>query len=307
MPLPNFLVVGAQKCGTTALYYHLKQHPQVYMSPEKEPHFFALEGETIVFRGPRDKEILDHIAVTDIEAYRELFAGVSNETAVGEASAVYLYSPKAPGRIRYHVPDAKLIIIIRQPAERAYSSFLHMVRDGREPFKDFERALEEEEARVRDNWSPIWHYKRAGFYHDQLERYFDTFGRDQVKVYLYEDFVSNPGGVLQDVFRFLSVDDTFVPDLSTRYNVAGVHRNKSLHAVHSFLIKPHPLKSAFKPLVPKGLRRRAVTRLVNSIRSQNLVKPPFPAEVRERLVAHYREDIFKVQELIRRDLSAWLR
>jgi hypothetical protein len=304
--LPNFLVVGAQKGGTTALYQYLKQHPEVYMSPVKEPHFFAFEGERLDLRGPRDLEILSHIAVTEVEAYRELFRGTSGETAVGEASAVYLYSPKAPERIKHHIPEAKLIAVLRHPAERAYSSFLHMVRDGREPLDDFAAALEAEEARIRGNWGHIWHYKRAGFYHAQLERYYERFEREQIRVYLHEDLDEDPAGVLRDVFRFLGVDGAFVPDTSTRHNVAGIHKSKSLHALHAFLIEPRPIKAALKPLLPTGLRRLAVALLVNGIRNRNLVKPPFPAEVRARLVEEYREDVLKVQGLIGRDLSKWL-
>lgn len=307
MTLPNFLVIGAQKAGTTALYYYLKQHPQIYMSPEKEPHFFALEGEAIDFRGPRDKEILNDIAVTEPETYHELFKGVSDEKAAGEASAVYLYSAKACNRIEHYVPEAKMIAILRDPAERAYSSFLHMVRDGREPLEDFGRALREEEARIRDNWGPIWHYKQAGFYCGQLKRYFETFDREQIRVYLYEDLKDDPGGTLKAIFQFLEVDDTFDPDVSGKYNAAGVPRNRSLHVLHGFLIKSHPLKSALKPFVPRNLRRQAVRRLVNGIRNRNLVKPSFPPEIREQLVADYKQDVLKLEDLIQRDLSGWLR
>lgn len=306
MVLPNFLIIGAQKSGTTAFYHYLRQHPQVYMSPEKEPHFFALEDEGIDSRGPRDKEILNHIAVTDIEDYKELFAGVTGEKAVGEASAVYLYSSRASERIKRRIPEAKMIAVLRHPAERAYSSFLHMVRDDREPLDDFGRALDEEEIRIRDNWGPIWHYRRSGFYYGQLQRYFEAFGRDRVRVYLYEDFTDDPHGVLQDVFRFLDVDPTFSPDTTVRHNVAGVPKSKALHAAHNLLIRPHPLKTFFKPLFPEKMRRSAIQRMVNSIRNRNLVKPPFPEEVRARLVVDYKEDVLKLQDLIGRDLSEWL-
>jgi hypothetical protein len=300
MPLPNFLIIGAQKSGTTALYHYLKQHPQIYMSPVKEPYFFALENEELNFRGPRDLEILSQMVVTDFGAYCELFRNVSNEMAVGEASAGYLHSPKALERIRRYAPDAKLIAVLRDPAERAYSSFLHMVRDGREPLGDFERALQAEETRIRDNWGPIWHYKQKGFYYGQLKRYFEAFGRDQVKVYLYEDLKGDPLGMLQDTFRYLAVDDAFVPDMSLRHNISGVPKNRALH---SFLRRPHPVKSAAKLFVPEGVR----VRLVTSLRNRNLSRPPrLSPEVRGRLVGEYREDILRLEELIQRDLSGWL-
>jgi hypothetical protein len=298
--MPNFLVIGAQKSGTTALYHYLRQHPQVYMSPVKEPHFFVFENKDVDYRGPRDREILSQMVVTEIEAYSKLFGGVTDETAVGEASAGYLHSPEAPGHIRRHAPGAKLIAVLRDPAERAYSSFLHMTRDGREPLDDFEHALEVEEARIRDNWAPIWHYKRAGFYRPQLERYFEAFGRGRIRVYLYEDLREDPLGMLRDVFSFLGVDDDFRPNVSLRHNVSGVPRSRALHGL---LGRSHPLKSAVKPFVPEVARLRLVT----SLRNHNLSRPsPLSPRIRGRLIENYREDILRLETLIGRDLSGWL-
>jgi hypothetical protein len=305
MTLPNFLIIGAAKSGTTALYEYLKQHPQIFMSWNKEPHFFAFEGGKPRFQGPGDQKLYNHIVIDDVEAYRRLFQGASNETAIGEASANYLYIPRARDRIGHYVPEAKLIAVLRNPVERAYSSFLHMTRDGREPLGEFAQALQAEQERIQNNWGPIWHYKRAGFYYAQLRRYYEAFDREQIKVYLYEDLRDNPIGMQKGIYRFLGVDDTFVPDVSARYNVSGVPKNKQVHAIYTILIKPHPLKSVLKPLFPSGLRRRLVASTVNAIRNRNLAKPPFPTEVRRQLIRTYREDILRLQELIQRDLSEW--
>jgi hypothetical protein len=306
MTMPNFLIIGAAKSGTTALYEHLKQHPQIFMSWLKEPHFFAFEGEKPRFQGPGDQDLYNHIVVDDVEDYRSLYQGVSEEIAIGEASANYLYLLRARDRIRHYVPEAKLIAVLRNPAERAYSSFLHMTRDLREPSDDFAQALEAEQERIQNNWGPIWHYKHAGFYYEQLKRYYEAFGAEQIKVYLYEDLIDNPIGLQADIYRFLGVDDAFVPDVSARYNVSGAPKNKQLHALHTFLMRPHPLKSILKPLLPSGLRRRLLERTVNEIRNRNLAKPPFPIEVRRQLIETYREDIRRLQVLIQRDLSKWL-
>lgn len=300
MTMPNFLIIGTQKAGTTALYYYLKQHPQIYMSSLKEPHFFALEGQKLDFRGPHEQEEINSISVTDIEAYRALFQGVLDETAIGEASAMYLYSSKAPERIHHYIPDAKLIAILRDPAKRAYSSFSQMTRDGRESLTSFAQALQEEEKRIRHHWVPIYYYQQMGFYYTQLKRYFDTFGQDQIRVYLYEDLNTKPGSVLQDIFRFLGVDHTFAPDTSLRHNVSGIPKNKVLH---TFLGNQYPIKSLFKPLIPERLRQR----LVVSLQNLNLEKSPsLSPELRKQLVNVYREDILKLQDLIQRDLSEWL-
>ena len=306
MTLPNFLVVGAQKAGTTALYNYLRQHPEIYMSSVKEPHFFAFEGEELNFQGPRDQEILSRMVVSDSKSYQALFEGVSTETAIGEASAMYLYDPKAPYRIEHHVPEARLFAVLRNPVDRAYSAFLHMIRDGREPLTDFARALEAEQERIQNNWGPIWHYKNMGFYHKQLSRYYEVFGREQIRVYLYEDLNDDPLDVLRDMYAFLGVESTFVPEVSGRYNVSGVPKSRRLHTLHSFLRGRSPVKSALKPLLPKRLRRWLVKGLLRSLQTRNLVKPPLPEEVRGHLVEAYREDVLKLQGLIGRDLSKWL-
>jgi hypothetical protein len=193
MTMPNFLIIGAMKSGTTALYHYLRQHPQVYMSPKKEPRFFALEAERLYLDRTDDQKPLQTLSsVADIEAYRALFEGVSKEVAIGEASHWYLYSPRLreseqhyiPEVIKHYTPSVKLIAVLRNPAERAYSQFLHFVRSGLEPLTDFAQALREEEARKRNNW-PFENYLSRGFYYDQLKRYFDRFAHDQIKVYLY--------------------------------------------------------------------------------------------------------------------------
>ena len=141
MVMPNFLVIGAAKAGTTSVYEYLKQHPQIWMSPLKETNFFALEGETLNFRGPGDQDYINRFSITKIEDYLNLFQGVSNQVAIGEVSPLYLYSLKAPERIRHYTPDTKIIIILRNPVDRAYSSFLHLIRDGREQIRNFAQAL----------------------------------------------------------------------------------------------------------------------------------------------------------------------
>ncbi len=306
MTMPNFLIIGAGKSGTTSLYEYLALHPEVYMSPVKEPNFFALEGQSLDFGAPENMtRNINSWSVTNLEAYRDLFGGVSGEKAIGEASPLYLYFPDAPGRIRRYIPDARLIAILRNPADRAYSAFTHLVHHDVEPFTDFDRALQEEEARIEANWEWTWHYKRAGFYYEQLSRHYETFDRDQIRVYLYEDLRDDPIGLLRDLFRFIGVDEAFAGTLTadalTKHEASSFPRSRALH---HFLKYPNPFKSALKPLLPKGLRRTARYRL----RSWNLAKPPaLSPKIRRNLTALYREDIEKLQDLIGRDLSGWLR
>jgi hypothetical protein len=299
MVIPNFIVIGAAKAGTSALYDLLDQHPQIYMSPEKEPMFFAFKDEKLDFRGPGDDRSANYYAVTDLEAYQSLFKGVSDEVAVGEASALYLYHPKAPERIFRYIPEVKLIAILRDPVLRAYSNFLHLIRDGREPVPDFIQAIQQEESRISNHWEWFWHYRKLGLYYEQLKRYFDIFNSGQIRVYLYEDFTGDSLKVLRDIFSFLAVDDTFVPDLSIKVNVSGIPRNR---AWHTFLREPNPIKDILKPLLPVRLGRRLKTNLHNL----NLDKPKVAPEIRQELIPLFREDILKLQDLTQRDLSKWL-
>jgi|SRR5215210_1688650 len=291
MTMPNFLIIGAMKSGTTALYYYLEQHPQIYMSPVKEPNFFCVEGQ----------ENPDPKSTSDSETYRRLFKSASGERALGEASHCYLYKAEAIERIKYYVPEAKFIAILRNPVDRAYAHFLHMVRNGTEPFADFTQALQEDESGSHRNRTPQ-DYIGRGFYYVQLKRYFDNFPPDRIKIYLYDDLNSTPIDTLQDAFRFLGVDDSFVPDVSVKHNVSGYPKSRVLDK----LLTLGPVTHALKLYLPAELRWR-LSKVHDKLKSRNLVKPPpVQTTVRRHLIETYREDTLKLQELIRRDLSGWL-
>ncbi|MEQ9621323.1 sulfotransferase family protein [Coleofasciculus chthonoplastes] len=296
MVLPNFLIIGAAKAGTSSLYYYLQQHPQIYMSPVKEPKFFALEGEPLDFQGP--DQGINRTSRTSLAAYSELFQDVSDEIAIGEASPLYLYSFKAAIRIKHYLPNVKLIAILRHPVDRAFSSFAHLVREGYETLS-FAEALREEPTRIQQKWAPLFYYKQQGFYYTQLKRYFDTFERSQIKLYLYEELAANSTAVVQDIFRFLGVDDTFIPDLS-RKNISGVPKSRRLYSLFN---RDNPIKSALKPFFSEQLRRS----IAEKFDKQNLgAKPILLPEDRQDLLKLYKEDILKLQNLIQRDLSHWI-
>lgn len=290
--MPNFFIIGAMKAGTTALYFTLKQHPDIFMSPIKEPNFFAFEGQ--------EKPIFvegEEVIYTELAEYRALFDRSNGKKAIGEASHAYLYIPEATHRIRLTVPDARLICILRNPVDRAYSHYLYLLRDGYEPIDTFEHALNKEDSRIADH-QQLGHYFHRGLYSQQLKRYFDDFPRDQIKVYLYEELTNNPITLAQDIFKFLGVSDAFIPEVSIKRNPSGVPKNKWLHAL---LVKPNPAKSFFQPLLSERLYRVAT-----QIRDQNLVKPELSPELRTKLIARYRDDILCLQDQIGKDLSAWL-
>jgi hypothetical protein len=302
MTMPNFFIIGAQKAGTTSLYYYLKQHPQVYMSPIKEPFFFDHElnarGEVVraKFGGPGPP----HIKFANIGEYRTLFRGVSGEKAIGEASVLYIYAPGTAERIKRYVPEARVIALLRNPADRAYSAFLHAVRIGREPLTDFAQALRDEEDRIRDNWHYVFHYRNRGLYHAQLERYFEVFGREKVGIWLYEDLRDDPVGVVQSALRFLGVDDTFTPDISAKYNPARVPRSEIARFTIRFMNTTLPVVGKVSPAASERFRQLVNSRILAE-------SPSIDPEIRQELIEGYREDISRLQELIGRDLSVWLR
>ena len=297
MPLPNFLIIGAAKSGTTSLYRYIGQHPDVYVSPIKELRFFVLNGSGAqLYRGPTDDS---RYPVTCLGDYLSYFEGAAAETAIGEATPDYLVVPEVPKRIRQRIPHARLIAILRDPTERAYSHYLYLRLCGEEMLESFADALATEDERFARNWSPGWWYRRGGLYFEQLSRYHAQFDPSQIRVYLYEDFCERPVDLIKDVFGFLGVDDTFEPDMSIRYQQGGLPRSATIHAI---IRKPGPIKSVYRLLVPARHRER----LTKAIKSKNLVKPGLDPEIRRQLIDFYREDILRLQDLIGRDLSAWL-
>ena len=218
MILPNFIILGAAKAGTTALYHYLRQHPEIGMSRIKETNYLALKGHPLDFQGPGDADYIKRFSVTTADGYRDQFLDCGGKKAVGEASPLYLYHPDAPAAIRATVPEARLIAILRNPVDRAFSAFLHLVRDGRETTRDFAEALRLEPERIAAHWEHIWHYVGMGRYAEQLERYYAMFPREQIKVIVYRDFRTDPVGVMRDIYRFLDVDDAFQADQTTRHN-----------------------------------------------------------------------------------------
>jgi hypothetical protein len=300
MMMPNFLMIGAAKAGTSSLYAYLRQHPEVFLSEVRECDFFALEGQSPSFSGPGDRVAFRRY-VTTLQAYQGLFRRAGERPAVGESSDLYLYSPLAARRIRHYLPEAKLIVVLRNPVDRAHSQYKHLVRDGREPLPAFEEALEAEETRIRDGWHPIWHLRARGFYAAQLTTFLELFPREQLAVHLYEDFEADPLRVLLSIFRFLGVSQDFTPDTSLRYNVSGRPRSRLLH---DFLARPLAIKDFFKPLFPASVRHRLRAGLMtgNIVPDRSRVSPA----TRQVLITHYRDDVAKLQSLIQRDLSHWL-
>jgi hypothetical protein len=303
MAMPNFLVIGAARAGTSAVCDYLAQHPDVYMCPGKEPNFFVAEGRSeIPFRGPRDREVLvaQNGWVSTLDRYRALFAGVTTERVAGEGSTWYLYEEQAPVRILRHVPEARMIAILRNPVDRAYSAFTMLLMNGRETTVSFSRALAAEESRIAAGWSFIWHYRRMGLYSAQIERYYRAFARERLCIVLYDDLSSEPRAVLRDLFGFIGVDDRFVPDMSQRSNVSFVPKHPGYQRM---IVRRGSLGRLGRTLLPGRMRQRLKEELVYS----TMTRPePIAPGLRRQLADDFKPDILKLQDLLGRDLSHWL-
>ncbi|MCL6632469.1 MAG: sulfotransferase [Alicyclobacillus herbarius] len=294
--VPNFFIIGAPKAGTSSLYQYLRQHPQVYMSPIKEPHFFCSHHFPALFTGPGDEEF-SRAAIRHPDAYRALFQTATGQSAAGEASVFYLYYPDTPERIRAWNPKAKVIAILRHPVDRAFSAYMHLVRDGWETLS-FEEALQVEEDRIRSGYRPLWWYRQLGLYSDAIARYQRVFPPEQMQVFLYEDF-ANPNKVVQEVLRFLGLNTEVPIDTTIRHNTSGVPR---LRPLYMFLSRPHPVKEWAKRVLPTAPCSRASHWLKNRL----LVREDMNPTTRQSLLNFYAPDIVRLQELLDRDLSAWL-
>lgn len=300
--IPNFLLIGAPKSGTTSLFQYLRLHPDIFMSSLKEPNFFALEGQSVNYKGPGDMRG-NSCRITSLTAYQELFMPSKQHKVRGEASTVYLYSDIAAKNIAKYAPDMKMIAILRNPVDLAYSAFLHMQREGREPCATFEEALVEEDKRINNNWAPLWHITKQGFYAEQLQRYDQYFPKQQIKIFFYEEWQNNPQSVIKSILKFLEVDDTIHLDMSKRFNENGKPKKLWLHHL---LTKNNPLKQVLKPFLPKRFRRN----MMASITKKNLEKshtPEMLENTRAMLQARFHDDIKALEKRTGQNLNHWLK
>ena len=274
--LPDFVVIGAAKTGTTSLYHYLGQHPEIFMCSLKEVNYFAYEGE-----------VGEQFPVTSWELYCALFDASAGARVVGESSPACLGCPAAAERIRARLPAAKLVASLRDPVERAFSGYSMRVRQGHER-RPVEEAFGAGEVHVL-----------GGFYYERLRRYFERFDREQIRVVLFEDLVSDARGACRELFGFLGVDPGFAPDTSVEHNPGGLPRWRR---IHDWLDHSEPSRG-LRRLAPPALRR-----WVRRLRDATLgPPPPVPPELRQWLVGLYREDTEKLEGLLGRDLSRWKR
>lgn len=270
--LPDFLIIGAGKSGTTSLEFYLKQHPAIFLPEIKEPNFFAYE----MYKDEdfEDQSTKEHYrsSVTSYSDYIKLFKNAEVNQIIGEISNIYLYSPHAIERIKYYLPEVKLIAILRQPAERLFSRYTHLLRVDKPPSKSFEDIFDEDS---------IW-WKRPdliqeGFYGKHLAEYFNNFNPSQIKVFLFEDLRNNPDHLLKEMADFIGADDSFNFQTGTQFNKSGKVKNKWVNKLigHESIIM-----SALKKVVPQiyqGIKENTLLKgVVENMRSGNIQQMNLP-------------------------------
>lgn len=297
---PDFILAGPGKAGTTALYYMLRQHPQIFLPSVKEPRFFAYENTPPVYKGPEIDRIFNETTITNLDEYLRLYENTGNALAIGDASPVYMHIPKSVETIRKYIPDAKIIILLRHPSERAYSAYLHYLRDGYEKLT-FHEALLKEAERTTQNWGIAWRYFQLGLIGDQIELYLQAFDRPQIFFIRYDIFLKDNIKVLNELFSFLGVDPAFNPIL-VKTNIGGVVQQSKRYR----LAAPIRLLKMLEPVLPLKYRKVANIWRLN-LRSNTIIKPEPPREELRELTKRYENDILKTSSLTGFDLSDWLK
>ncbi len=291
--MPDFFIVGAARSGTTSLDRYLSHHPEIYITPRKEVHFFA--ADHFPRTGPGD-EGLNRRVIHEKEQYAQLFAEAAGSKAIGESSVFYLCFPGTAQRIAHAVPHARILILLR-----AYSAYMHLIRDGRETVS-FEEGLKLEKERKQQGYEPMWWYKELSLYSSQVKEYLDVFGPRQVKVLLYDELYTNPAQTLREVFAFLGVREDIVIDTSVQYNAAGVPKSRKLYTLlQRFIHKPGILEKRIKSLIPQHLRVAWASQALSML----LQPVPLNTQIHAQLKANFAEDVGKLEELLHRDLLCW--
>lgn len=291
--LPNFFIVGANKAGTTSLHNYLACHPEIFMSKLKEPMYFTLKDVTDVEKQKYAAQIQMRSAIYSIEDYLDLFKESNGYKAIGESSTAYLGNPKAPSEIRKEIPDAKIIIILREPIDRAISNYKMYVDWGLE--KDsFETAMRKILSGKEMEKPGRSMYLRIGLYAQAVQRYKNLFSAENLRVYLFDDFKKNPATILRDVCHFLSVDENFIFETRRIYNQSKGHNPTWIPKIPKFL-RP------FLKFFPNNVKSTVKSKLTIKPEITHLKSP----ELINRLKAYYEDDIVQLEKIIQKDLTAW--
>ncbi len=298
---PNLFIVGQPKSGTTALHQFLGQHPEIYMSSIKEPHFFCSDFHLESDRAYGKQRFFDFRSES---AYLQLFAKANKEKIIGESSTNYLYSQVAAEKISNFNPDAKIIIILREPAKYLYSLHSHYVKFTEENEPDFLTALALEDKRKQEKaissrvTSPSYlYYSQRVQYYQQVKRYCDRFGPEQIKVIIFEEFQAENERIYREILEFLRVDSSFTPE----YNAVNVNKEVKFKAINDLVNNPL-LKNISKNLFSQEFNEFVRDNIVEKFLWHQAPKASMPDEIKIRLMQQYQPQVEQISELIGVDL-----
>lgn len=306
-PKPNFFIVGAPKCGTTSLHEYLQRHPDVFMPFYKEPHYFGSDligSRFMQFRNQPEK-------------YLRLFRDANNQSRIGESSPWYLVSERAAQEIHTYDPKAKIIIMLRNPVDMMYSMWSQFRYSGNEQIEDFEDALNAEPARKQGHLIRRAAHCITGLYYTdmakytkQVKRYFDTFGRENVCVIIFDDFKKDTALVYKDVLHHLELDDRF----ETNFDVVNPNKEVRVEWLQKAILKTGFSLMLLKDrltylattnrLVPYSYRTQTVKGVINAY-TRYEKRSPLTPELRHRILQRFESEIDSLSELLNRDLSHW--
>lgn len=296
--LPTFVVAGAARSGSTAVIESLRKHPDVFVTQPKEPHFLALAGETPRFTGPDDDTTINRVAVTGDQAYRDLFPADGEFLATGEGSVstLYYHDDALPRLYRLN-PDVRVVLVLREPVARAFSSHQYLLNRGSEPLADFLDAVAREQDRIDAGWHHLWHYTAMSRYAESVRHTLDTFGTDQVGVWWYDDLTEDPIRCLTEIHDFIGVTPP-APDgvITDRVNSSGRPRRAWLQTAMQQVSKHAGLRTALRAVVPFELRER--------IRNSNLAAQDVPALVRSEMAPVFEKDLSSLEAVLGRSVPA---
>ncbi|ADE16361.1 sulfotransferase [Nitrosococcus halophilus Nc 4] len=313
--LPNFFIVGAAKGGTTSLHQYLSKHPEVYMSPIKETNFFSQADIKKEFFNKEykldinfdlekylSKQERENIHIANIEKwddYIRLFKNVSNEKAIGESSNSYLFCPSAAKAIKEKIPNPKIIIILRNPIDRAFSHYLMNRRLGKTLNEDFIRELEYDYYKKTKGWGVSRLYLELGLYHQQVKRFIDTFSNKQIKIIIYDDYKTNSRETLNQLCYFLKITTNIIDiNLSKEHNKASLPRFKYINYILTQMGIINFLKKNLSHNIKNNLQKALYS---------NKKLPKLNQYEKEFLTDFYKKDIEKLSNLLNKDLSFWLK
>ncbi|MCW2804789.1 MAG: putative sulfotransferase [Propionibacteriaceae bacterium] len=301
-PGPDAVIIGAPKAGTSALHAALARHPQIFASPIKEPKYYLCGGAPPpAYRGPGDAHSRQEW-VWRRSDYQSLFAGAPEQSVRLESTPFYLYSADARRRIADDLPQARLIAVIRDPIDRAYSNWMHLWVDGLEPEPDFAAACELEQQRITAGWAPFWHYRQMGRYGEQLADLFARVDRDRVLVLRYRKLVEEPDQTLNLVSRFLGIGENQIPSIPADNSRVFVGRGLRTVALGRMI----RLGAAAGSLVPPQVWRKASSPLVAALQSgSNERRPKLTEEQREQLLQPLIADIDLLEQVLGQSFADW--